>query len=97
MPYGFYLAYFTKIRKVRYIFAFSVFISIAVEIIQYRIGRVFDIDDIILNVIGGVLGYFVYQVMDFLLNKTVLKKKKGLICNLVVAALIVAFAVYIGV
>lgn len=97
MPYGFYLAYFTKIRKVRYIFAFSVFISIAVEIIQYRIGRVFDIDDIILNVIGGILGYFVYQVMDFLLNQTVLKKKKGLICNLVVAALIVAFAVYIGV
>ena len=49
LPYGFYLSYFMKLKRLKYVAAFSLFVSIAVEIIQYRIGRVFDIDDIILN------------------------------------------------
>ena len=96
LPYGFYLSYFTKIRKAIYAFGFSIFISFAVEIIQYRIGRVFDIDDIILNVIGGILGYYIYQIMDFLLNKTFLKNRKELICNSLIIVLIVAFVLYLG-
>lgn len=96
LPYGFYLSYFTKIRKARYALGFSIFISFAVEIIQYRIGRVFDIDDIILNVIGGILGYYIYQIMDFLLNKTFLKNRKELICNSLIIILIVAFVLYLG-
>ncbi len=97
IPFGFFASYYLNSKKTWVSLIAALVVSACAEGIQYYIGRVFDIDDIILNVIGGGLGYFVYQVMDFLLNKTVLKKKKGLICNLVVAALIVAFAVYIGV
>ena len=58
LPYGFFLSYFVKLKKVKIITSLSLFVSFIVEIIQYRIGRVFDVDDIILNVIGGIIGYF---------------------------------------
>ena len=37
--------------------------SLAIEIVQMMIGRVFDVDDIILNLIGGILGYFIYKLL----------------------------------
>lgn len=40
--------------------------SLAIEIIQMFIGRSFDIDDIFLNVIGGILGFISYQLIHLL-------------------------------
>ena len=39
-------------------------VSIVIELIQLKIGRAFDVDDIILNVFGSFLGYFFYRLMD---------------------------------
>ncbi len=97
LPYGFYLSYFMKLQKVKYVFAFSLFVSIAVEIVQFRIGRVFDIDDIILNIIGGILGYYLYQLGSFILNKTKLLKIKESLCNIIMVAAILIFILYMGV
>ena len=41
-------------------FVISLLVSITVEFVQLNIGRSFDVDDIILNVIGGLLGYLLY-------------------------------------
>ena len=35
----------------------SLIFSLSIEIVQLLIGRVFDIDDILLNVIGSLIGY----------------------------------------
>lgn len=37
--------------------------SISIEVIQMFIGRSFDIDDIILNFIGGMIGYTLYRIL----------------------------------
>lgn len=97
MPYGFYLSYFMKLRKVKYVLAFSLFVSVAVEIIQYRIGRVFDIDDIILNITGGVLGYYLYRLGSYILNNTKISKIKEPLCNIVTILAAIAFILYMGV
>ena len=97
LPYGFYLSYFTKLRKVKYVIAFSLFVSFAVEIIQYRIGRVFDIDDIILNIAGGILGYYLYQIGDYILNNTRLYKIKEQFCNIISIIIMIIFIIYMGV
>jgi glycopeptide antibiotics resistance protein len=31
---------------------------------QSKIGRVFDIDDIILNILGGIIGYILFVSLD---------------------------------
>ena len=33
------------------------------------IGRVFDVDDIILNIIGGTIGHYLYVFLDRIGNK----------------------------
>lgn len=62
IPLGFYLAYFYKINKIYLILIISFIISLMIEVIQFHIGRAFDVDDILLNVIGGLIGYFLYQI-----------------------------------
>lgn len=64
IPYGFFSSYFLKEKNVIIIFALTVIVSFTIEYIQLQIGRVFDIDDIILNVLGGLIGYFIYLVLS---------------------------------
>lgn len=97
IPYGFFVAYFTQIRKVKIVTILSLLVSFAVEIIQYRIGRVFDIDDIFLNVMGGILGYYFYRLFTSLLNKTFLKKYKETLCNVGMILIMIIVLIYMGV
>lgn len=60
VPYGFFSSYLLKEKNLLIIFFLTVILSFTIEYIQLQIGRVFDIDDIILNVIGGLVGYFIY-------------------------------------
>lgn len=64
MPFGFFVPRILS-RKVNFfkIFIMSFGFSLGVELIQLvtKLGS-FDVDDILLNTIGGVLGYFVYKL-----------------------------------
>lgn len=60
MPYGFFVSYFLKEKRTFIILLLTLLVSGTIEYIQLKIGRVFDIDDIILNLIGGMIGSFVY-------------------------------------
>ena len=64
MPYGFFASYFTKMDNKYYAFSLIAFASITIETTQLAIGRVFDIDDIILNIIGGMIGYGIYRLLS---------------------------------
>lgn len=97
VPYGFFLSYFVKLKKVKIILLLSLFVSVIVEIIQYRIGRVFDVDDIILNVVGGAIGYLAYRTGEYLLSTKGLKLKKELVCNILTVIIIICTVLYLGV
>ena len=43
--------------------------TVTIETIQYFIGRSADIDDVIMNLTGGLLGYGLYCVLNRLLKK----------------------------
>ena len=71
MPYGMFLPMlFTKCRKFLSVFLFTIELSLTVEIIQLvtKIGS-FDVDDLLLNTIGGILGYFVYKILTVIHRK----------------------------
>lgn len=64
VPFGFFLPIFSeRCKKLGFIGLYSFELSIAVEIIQLitKVGS-FDVDDIILNTVGGICGYFVYRI-----------------------------------
>lgn len=72
VPFGFFTSYILRRIKCRWVFIITLIVSITIEITQYKIGRVFDIDDVMLNVLGGILGYYIF---DFLYCFTIGKKK----------------------
>lgn len=63
MPYGLFCSFYLKNDKPYLTIFLTIITSFAIEVVQMIIGRVFDIDDIILNVLGGLLGYLVYYYL----------------------------------
>ena len=64
IPFGLFVSFYMKTRKIYPIFIISFVTSAVIEYCQLKIGRTFDIDDIILNIAGGMIGYFIYLTLD---------------------------------
>ena len=64
IPLGIYLILFNHNKRVFINTLWSVIISVAVEVLQYlfKVGAT-DIDDIILNGLGGFLGIVIYKII----------------------------------
>ena len=69
LPYGFFVSYLLENKEIRLTIFLTIIASIAIEIVQMSIGRVFDVDDIILNVLGGILGFYIYYILDSIGDK----------------------------
>ncbi len=95
MPYGFFVSYFLRLDKKKTIFIMSLLVSVTIEVTQLIIGRVFDVDDIMLNVCGGILGYFVYRFIHHFKNKLPNFMRNDIFYNIVTTILIGIIIVYI--
>jgi len=89
LPYGFFLSQFIKIHKVGKILFLSFIASTSIEITQLLIGRVFDVDDIILNILGGILGFYLYRFVTFINNKLPNSLKTEFFYNIIMLIFIV--------
>lgn len=69
IPMGIYLSLFKKDKRLLGNLIILVLISTIVELIQWILGiGVLDIDDVILNSIGGWLGILIYKILCFILH-----------------------------
>lgn len=64
LPFGFFISYYLKSEKISLPILLTIIASTSIEIVQMCIGRVFDIDDIILNISGGMIGYLLYSILN---------------------------------
>jgi len=62
IPFGFFVAYYLNLKKVYILLLIALIISISIELIQLKIGRVCDIDDVLLNNLGSIVGYFIFKI-----------------------------------
>lgn len=95
LPYGFFMTYYLKLDRLKSILGLSLLISLTIETTQLMIGRVFDIDDIILNVIGGIVGFYIYKLMEKINVRLPLVLKKPIIYNIIMVFLLTLFLVYL--
>ncbi len=63
VPYGFFASYYIDLKNPIKAFLLILFASVSIELTQLAIGRVFDVDDILLNVFGGMLGFLIYFIL----------------------------------
>lgn len=66
IPFGLFVSFVLKTRKTYPVFIISTVTSVVIEYTQLKIGRTFDIDDIFLNIVGGLFGYIIYIIIDTL-------------------------------
>lgn len=64
IPFGFFLPLASKFRNFATTVFFSFFLSLTVEMVQFitQVGS-FDVDDILLNTLGGLIGYILFALM----------------------------------
>ena len=69
LQFGIFIAKYVKTDKILVVILLCFITSLSIEVIQFLIGRVFDIDDIILNIIGCVLGFAIYKLFKSIYDK----------------------------
>ena len=69
IPFGYFVSHIMKTRNPFPMIIISIITSCTIEFTQLKIGRTFDVDDIILNMIGCVCGYLIYLFIDTLEKK----------------------------
>ena len=95
IPFGVFVTHFIKNKKIWPTLILSVLISFSIEFAQSVIGRTADIDDVILNTIGGIIGYILYKSGDGFINSLPKFMKKQLFWD-IVALLLIIIIIYLA-
>ena len=94
IPFGFFVSHYLNTKKAITPFIITLVVSSTAEAIQYRIGRVFDIDDIILNVFGGFLGYLIFICLTAIRSKLPRFMKSDTFLNILVIIILVLIVLF---
>lgn len=60
VPFGFFISLFLNSKKMNRPLLITFITSLTIELVQMFIGRSFDVDDMILNCLGGIIGFLIF-------------------------------------
>ena len=95
LPFGYLVGEYVNPKKIWPILITTFVTSLAIEFVQLQIGRSFDIDDILLNVVGGLLGYLIYIGLSAISRHLPDFFKSDLFYNILRILVILLFGIYI--
>lgn len=95
IPFGYLVAYYAKPKKIWSNLLTGIVVSGTIEFVQLQIGRSYDIDDIILNTLGCVLGYFIYVGLVAIDRRLPNLLKSNLLKNLICIIITICIGLYI--
>lgn len=94
IPLGYFATSYCKIKGLGTITLVSLLSSITIEVTQHYIGRTFDIDDIILNVVGGIVGFLIYTALNAIRNHMPKFLQRDWFYNLLSVLFLIALVLY---
>lgn len=89
VPFGYFVAHIMKTKNIFPTIIISLITSSVIEFTQLKIGRTFDVDDIILNIIGSFLGCLIYVIIDSIENRLPVFFKSNLFKNIIVILFVI--------
>lgn len=95
MPLGFFIGRFLKFKKSMVPIFITTIISLTGECLQSFVGRTFDIDDVILNVTGGLIGFCLYRMCAKIYKSLPSVFQKDGLYNLFCIIIIILFVLYV--
>ena len=95
IPFGYFVTSYCNIKGLGTISLVSGLSSLVIEIVQHFIGRSFDVDDIILNVIGGLIGFLIYISLNAIRNHLPKILRKDWFLNIISIIVLVLVVLYL--
>lgn len=92
IPFGYFVTYYVKLKKIGSIFLMTLGVSVVIETVQYYIGRSFDVDDILLNIVGGICGFLLYVALSAIKKHLPAFLQKDIV-HTILSILLIAFIV----
>ena len=96
LPYGYFASDYLKSKNVWSIAFLTLLISVTIEIVQLNIGRTFDIDDCLLNTCGGILGFYLYTMIDKIKQNLPKIFKTDGFMNFIVILILIIIIIYLS-
>ncbi len=94
IPFGYFVSGYIKATKVSHILAVTIISSLTIEVVQLQIGRSFDVDDIILNVFGGLIGFLIYIALCAIKKHLPKFLQRDFVYNLISIIIVLLVAIY---
>lgn len=96
VPFGYIIASYIKPKKIWTNTIIAIIVSSTIELVQLQIGRSFDVDDILLNTLGCIVGFLFFvawqaierHLPDFLKSDWF----RNLICIIILTLIILSIA-----
>jgi glycopeptide antibiotics resistance protein len=95
IPFGYFMTSYCNIRNLGTISLVSLLSSAVIEVVQYFIGRSFDVDDLILNVVGGIIGFLLYISLNAIRNHLPKFLRKDWVLNLLSLIIVILAGLYL--
>jgi len=96
IPFGYFVSRYIKAKKAGHLLIATAIVSFTIESIQYKIGRSFDVDDILLNVVGSLCGFLVYIALTAIKNHLPKFLQKNALYNIISIILIIIMVLYLS-
>ena len=95
IPFGYFVTSYCNIKNLGTITLVSLLTSFVIEGVQHFIGRSFDVDDILLNVVGGIIGFLVYISLNAIRNHLPRFLRKDWFLNIISLIILVLIVLYL--
>lgn len=94
LPLGFFSSYYLNNKKASMTFMISLIISALIEGMLYYLGRGFNIDIVILNIVGGFIGYLIYIGLMAIKGRLPKFMKSDIFINIILILLIILIVLF---
>ena len=95
VPLGYFATSYANIKGLGTITLVSLLSSLTIESVQHYIGRSFDIDDIILNIVGGIIGFLLYTALNAIRNNMPKFLRRDWFLNIISVIILTLIGLYI--
>ena len=95
IPFGYFISTYIKPKKILPILIVSLISSTTVEFVQLCIGRSFDVDDILLNAIGAIIGFLIYIALNAIKKYLPSIFTKDIVYNILCFIILIFMVIYL--
>ncbi len=94
IPFGYFISSYIKAKNIGSISIISLVVSSCIYLISWKINKTFDVDNIILATIGGIIGFLLFIALGAIKKHLPGLFQSDFLYNIICLAIIVAIILY---